>query len=243
MNESHSPYVNAEFPDVPKHVGIIMDGNGRWAKDRHLPRLAGHRAGTENILTVIDLMIGFGVEFLTLYAFSTENWQRPPEEVKGLMGILRHVIMRESKALHNKGVKVRHIGRKDRLPGNLQQSISDIERLTENNNVIRLNVAFDYGGRAEILKVIKDIIKEGVSSDDIDHNIINKYLYTSDIPDPDLIVRTAGELRLSNFLIWQSAYSEYYFTKALWPDFGAEDLREALESYGRRSRRFGKLKP
>ena len=242
MNESYSSPMNYEFSDIPRHVAIIMDGNGRWAKERRLPRVAGHRAGTENILTVIDLMIAFGVEFLTLYAFSTENWERPEEEVKGLMRILRHVIIRESRSLHHKGVKVTHLGRKDRLPGNLRQSIWDIEQLTENNSVIRLNVAFDYGGRAEILKAVKDIVREQVAVDDIDSSTINKHLYTSDIPDPDLIVRTAGELRLSNFLLWQSAYSEYYFTQTLWPDFGAEDLREALESYGRRSRSFGKLK-
>ena len=226
---------------IPIHVGIIMDGNGRWAKERHLPRLAGHRAGTENIRRVIEGFANFGVEYLTLYAFSTENWGRPDEEVRGLMGILEDAIHRETKVLHKQGIRLRHLGRLNRLPPGLQDAVCQAVELTKDNQGMVLNLAFDYGGRSEILEAVRDIVREGVSPEEIDDTTLSRHMYTAGLPDPDLIIRTAGELRLSNFLLWQSAYSEYYCTPALWPDFNEQELTKALESYSQRRRRFGKV--
>ena len=227
---------------LPKHVAIIMDGNGRWAKQRGLPRLAGHQAGTNNVRHIVERFNYFQVKYLTLYAFSTENWRRPDEEVNGLMGILAGMIDRETKALHEKGVKLRHLGRLDELSKELQAKVLRAVELTKNNNRITLSVAFDYGGRAEILDAIRRIIREGIPPEDITESLFKRYLYTADVPEPDLIIRTAGEMRLSNFLIWQAAYAEYYSTPTLWPDFGDEDIEKALVAYSQRERRFGGLK-
>ena len=226
---------------VPAHVAVIMDGNGRWAKQRRLPRLAGHKAGTENIRRIIEGFAGAGVKYLTIYAFSTENWDRPSDEVHGLMDILQEVIHRETQALHKQGVRLRHLGRLDRLSPQLQKAVCDAVDLTKENESMTLNVAFDYGGRAEILESIKALIREGVSPEEIDEATLGSRLYTAGIPDPDLIIRTGGELRLSNFLLWQSAYSEYYTTPALWPDFNQEELEKALVAYSQRARRFGRV--
>ena len=226
---------------VPVHVGIIMDGNGRWAQARGLPRLAGHQAGTENIRRVIEEFASFGVKHLTLYAFSTENWERPDEEVRGLMHILEDVIHKESQALHEQGVRLLHLGMLDRLSPGLQDAVCQAIELTKDNHRITLNVAFNYGGRAEILGAVRRIVQEGVPLQDIDEVTFSSYLYTAGMPDPDLIIRTAGEMRLSNFLLWQSAYSEYYCTPAFWPDFDQEELRMSLTAYSQRHRRFGKV--
>ncbi|MBF8267500.1 MAG: uppS [Dehalococcoidia bacterium] len=226
---------------LPIHVAVIMDGNGRWARERRLPRLAGHRAGTENIRRVIEAFASFGVKHLTLYAFSTENWDRPDEEVNGLMDILGGVIRRETKALHERGARLRHLGRLDRLPPELQRAMSQAIELTMDNQGITVNVAFDYGGRAEILEAIRRVVRDGIPPEGIDEATLSSRLYTAGMPDPDLIVRTAGEMRLSNFLLWQSAYSEYYCTPVLWPDFDHEEVRKALMAYGQRRRRFGKV--
>ncbi len=226
---------------IPVHVAIIMDGNGRWARQRRLPRLAGHKAGTENIRRVIEGFSDAGVKYLTIYAFSTENWDRPSEEVHGLMDIIQDVIHREAQALHKQGVRLRHLGRLDRLSPQLQKAVCDAVDLTKGNDVITLNVAFDYGGRAEILESIRALVREGVAPEQIDENMLSSRLYTAGIPDPDLIIRTGGELRLSNFLLWQSAYSEYYCTPALWPDFNQEELEKALVAYSQRARRFGRV--
>ena len=226
---------------IPVHVAIIMDGNGRWARQRRLPRLAGHKAGTENIRRVIEGFSDAGVKYLTIYAFSTENWDRPSEEVHGLMDIIQDVIHREAQALHKQGVRLRHLGRLDRLSPQLQKAVCDAVDLTKGNDVITLNVAFDYGGRAEILESIRALVREGVNPEQIDENMLSSRLYTAGIPDPDLIIRTGGELRLSNFLLWQSAYSEYYCTPALWPDFNQEELEKALVAYSQRARRFGRV--
>lgn len=232
---------NRIFP-LPKHVAVIMDGNGRWAKQRGLPRLAGHRAGTDNIRRVVEDFDGYQVKYLTLYAFSTENWSRPRAEVRGLLRILGQVIDREIMSLHEKGVKLRYLGRLDGLSKRLQAKVSKAVKLTRNNTNIGLSLAFNYGGRAEILDTIRRIVKEGVAPEDITESLFSSYLYISDIPDPDLIIRTAGEMRLSNFLIWQGAYSEYYSTPTLWPDFGEKDIENALVAYSQRERRFGGLK-
>ncbi len=227
---------------IPNHVAIIMDGNGRWAKQRRLPRLAGHRAGTENIRHVIECFAEYGVKHLTLFAFSTENWSRPRREVRGLLRILEEVINQELINLHQKGVKLRHIGHVDRLSPGLQRAIHRAIDLTKDNTRITLSLAFDYGGRAEIVDALKRITREGIPPENIDEALLSSYLYTADLPDPDLIIRTGGEMRLSNFLLWQAAYSEYYATPTFWPDFGREEIERALEAYGQRERRFGRLR-
>ena len=226
----------------PRHIAIIMDGNGRWAISRGLPRLAGHRAGTENLRRVIEACVEFGVQYLTLYAFSTENWGRPLEEVRGLMRILEDVIDRELKELHEKGVQLRHIGRLDRIKPSLKQKVLDAIELTKDNQRLILNIAFNYGGRDEIVWAIRHILEDGVRSEDVDRDLVSQYLYTAGVPDPDLIIRTSGELRGSNFLIWQGAYAEWYFTPTFWPDFGKEELRTAIDEFCQRDRRYGHVK-
>ena len=225
----------------PRHVAIIMDGNGRWAKQRGLPRIAGHRAGTDNIKPVLEACVELGVETLTLYAFSTENWDRPAEEVRGLLAIMGEVIHRETLSLHRNGVRVRHIGRTAGLSAQLVESIRQAVELTSKNDRIVLNVAFNYGGRAEIVDAIKRIVAEGIGPDAITEELLAEHLYTAGQLDPDLIIRTAGDMRLSNFLLWQAAYAEYYSTPVFWPDFGRDDLIEALRVFGHRERRFGRV--
>ncbi|MBI1885306.1 MAG: di-trans,poly-cis-decaprenylcistransferase [Chloroflexi bacterium] len=228
---------------VPHHVAIIMDGNGRWAKRRGLPRLAGHRAGTENVRRVIQRFADYGVKYLTLYAFSTENWARPKQEVRGLMRILSHVIKRETKHFHKNGIRLIHIGDLDGLSPGLQSEVLDAIELTKDNDRMTLCVAFNYGGRAEILDAIRRMLADGLSPDQLDENVFAAYLYTAHVPDPDLIIRTAGEMRVSNFLLWQGAYAEFYSTPACWPDFDVQDIDEALLDYSQRQRRFGGLLP
>jgi undecaprenyl diphosphate synthase len=227
---------------APRHVAIIMDGNGRWAKARGLPRLAGHRAGTENLRPILEASAEFGIEILTIWAFSTENWRRPEAEVRGLLRILQQMIVREVKELHRQGVQLRHLGRLDRLPERLQKQVLDAVDLTRDNTRIVLNVAFDYGGRAEIIRAVQNIIRDGIAVDDVDEALISSYLYTAGQPDPDLIIRTSGEMRTSGFMMWQSAYAEYYVTPTFWPDFDREELRKALDAFGQRDRRFGGIK-
>jgi len=229
-------------PDrIPRHVAIIMDGNGRWAKARGLPRLAGHRAGTENLRRVIEACVEFGIRFLTVYAFSTENWGRPQEEVRGLMGILEDMIDRELEELHRQGVQIRHLGRLERLDESLVRKIRHAIAYTRDNDRLVLCVAFNYGGRDEIVQAVQRIVADGVPAEAVDEALLERYLYTAGIPDPDLIIRTSGELRTSNFLIWQGAYAEWYFTPTYWPDFDKDALRQALLDYARRERRFGRL--
>ena len=233
--------MNISTDKAPQHVAMIMDGNGRWALSRGLPRLAGHKAGTENLRRVIRSTVEFGVKYLTIYAFSTENWGRPPEEVQGLMFILQDVIDRELKELHQEGVQLRHIGRLEKLDPRIQKKVLKAIELTKNNDKLILNVAFNYSGRDEIVYAIQKIIKAGISADDVTDDMVNKYLFTAGVPDPDLIIRTSGELRLSNFLIWQAAYSEWYISPKYWPDFDKEEYARALESFATRDRRYGKV--
>ncbi|HQU38028.1 MAG TPA: polyprenyl diphosphate synthase [Anaerolineales bacterium] len=229
-------------PDrIPRHVAMIMDGNGRWALSRGLPRLAGHKAGTENLRRVIRSSVEFGVKYLTIYAFSTENWGRPPEEVKGLMFILEDVIDRELAELSKEGVQLRHIGRLERLSPNLQEKVLEAIDATKNNDRLVLSVAFNYGGRDEIINAIQHIMKDGVPPEEVTDELVSRYLYTAGTPDPDLIIRTSGELRVSNFLIWQGAYSEWFVTPKYWPDFDREEYLRALETFASRERRYGKV--
>ena len=224
---------------IPTHIAIIMDGNGRWAKARGLPRLAGHRAGTENLRRILNACVEFNVKILTIWAFSTENWRRPQEEVRGLMDILEQVIDRELNELHKNGVRLRHIGRLEGIAPHLQTKVRHAIELTRDNDRLTLNVAFNYGGKAEILDAVKRIVGDGIRPEEVDENLFARYLYTAGLPDPDMIIRTGNESRISNFMLWQGAYSEYYFTPVLWPDFGKEELRKALDDYARRERRFG----
>ena len=226
---------------VPSHIAIVMDGNGRWAASRGLPRLAGHRAGTENLRRVIRACVEFNVKVLTIYAFSTENWGRPSDEVEGLMMILEDVIDRELDELHAEGVRLRHIGRLDRLNPRLREKVLHAVELTKNNDQLVLCIAWNYGGRDEIICAIQNLIADGIKPEQIGEELVSSYMFTVGIPDPDLIIRTSGEMRISNFLIWQSAYSEWYITTTLWPDFNREELYKALQAYSQRDRRFGKL--
>lgn len=224
---------------VPYHLAIIMDGNGRWAKARGLPRLAGHRAGTENLRRILRACVKHGVKILTLYAFSTENWGRPAEEVRGLMTILEQVIEHELQELNQEGVRIQHIGRKEGISARLQKKINHAVELTSHNDTLILNVALNYGGRQEIIDAVRRIVADGVKLEAIDDALLSAYMYTAGLPDPDLIVRTSGEMRVSNFLIWQGAYAELYVTPTYWPDFDEHELQLALEHYASRERRFG----
>jgi undecaprenyl diphosphate synthase len=220
-----------------------MDGNGRWAGQRGLSRPAGHRAGAENIRSVIDAFVERGVKYLTLFAFSTENWGRPKKEVDALLRLPGRVINREIDALYKKGIRLRHIGRLDPLSPRLQKKLQEAIELTKDNERMTVSVAFNYGGRAEILDAVRRIVADGLPPEHIDEEVFRSYLYTAELPDPDLIIRTAGELRMSNFLLWQSAYAEYYFTPTYWPDFDAAEIEQALEAYSHRQRRFGLVRP
>jgi len=227
--------------NIPRHVAIIMDGNGRWAKKRGLPRIAGHRAGTENLRTMIRASAEFGIEYLTLYAFSTENWSRPKAEITGLMNILSDVIDREVAELNKEGARLMHIGHLDGLSKTLQEKVRHAINLTKDNKGITILLAFNYGGRDEIIHAIKHILADGVTEEEVNVELVSKYMFTKDIPDPDLVIRTSGEQRTSNFLTWQTVYSEWSFPDVYWPDFNKEELRKALQDYSDRERRFGGL--
>lgn len=228
---------------VPRHVAIIMDGNGRWASQRGLPRVAGHRAGTENIRRVIERFADHGVQYLTLYAFSTENWQRPQPEVRALIRLLHFFIRRELSNLHKNNVRLQLLGHLETLPDWLQRRVERAIELTRDNTGLTLNICFSYGGRDDIVMAVQRIIQEEIPAHEVTEELLARHLSTGGMPDPDLVIRTAGELRISNFLLWQSAYAELYFTDAFWPDFGREDIDIALAEYGRRKRKFGGLLP
>ncbi len=239
---SLSRSIASDETTVPlRHLAIIMDGNGRWAAKRHLPRLAGHKAGVNALRRVVECAADENIQMLSVYAFSTENWGRPRIEVEGLMRLFWETIRSDLEKLHRDGVRLRHLGRLQDLSPNIQRAVRDSMELTRNNTRIGLNVCFNYGGRAELVDAIRQIIADGRDPDTITEELISSYLYTRDLPDPDMVIRTAGEMRVSNFLLWQSAYSEYYATATLWPDFGREDLLAAMESYRQRQRRFGKV--
>jgi undecaprenyl diphosphate synthase len=234
-----SPAQDADLPDVARAVAVIMDGNGRWAAARGLDVAEGHRAGSRALRPVVETAIDLGVQSLAVYAFSTENWTRSAEEVAALMDIFGETIDRELADLAAQGVRTRFIGRRDRAPEWLQARMADLEEATADKTKLSLWIAFDYGGRAELVEAARRIVEDGVEADDVDEGLFARYLYAPDMPDPDLLIRTSGELRVSNFLLWQSAYAELVFTDALWPDFGPDEFRRALEDYAGRRRRFG----
>ena len=227
------------LPGVARSVAIIMDGSGRWARRRGLPVAAGHRAGTRALRRTVEAAIDLGVESLAVYAFSTENWGRPPDEVDALMEIFGETIERELPDLAKEGVRTRFVGRRDRAPLDLRERMAALEDETAGNERLQLWIAFDYGGRAELVEATRRIVGSGVEPEDVDEELLADHLYAPDMPDPDLLIRTSGELRISNFLLWQLAYAELAFVDRLWPDFGEADLRSALEDYARRRRRFG----
>jgi len=222
-------------------VGLIMDGNGRWATQRGLPRLAGHKAGVENVKPTVLAAKKFGIKYLTFYAFSTENWKRPQDEVSGIMNLLSIFIDKEVNNLHKEGVRILHIGRRERLDQGLRKKIEGAIDLTKNNTTITVQMGLDYGGRDEIAQAVRKIVTSGVTPEEVTEELISQNLYTAGIPDPDLIIRTSGEMRTSNFLIWQSAYSEWIFPETYWPDFTEEVFWQMLVEYSRRDRRYGGL--
>ncbi len=226
---------------VPTHVGIIMDGNGRWANRRGLPRLAGHHAGTENVRRITMACADAGVGVLTIYAFSTENWRRPADEVRGLMTLLAQRIDREAAELHRNNVQIRHIGSLEGISPRLGDRVRAAVELTRQNTGLILNVAFNYGARQEIARAVRRLLESGVPAAEITEELIDQHLDTAGLPDLDLVIRTGGEMRLSNFLLWQAAYAEYYSTPLCWPDFGREELFAAFAEFGQRVRRFGGL--
>lgn len=231
---------------LPRHVAIIMDGNGRWALRRGLPRVAGHKAGVEALREVVKACLDWGIEVLTVYAFSTENWKRPHAEVEALMRLLVEYLEREVEELHRQGVQIRAIGRLHELPSEAQRELHRAMEYTAGNKRLILNLALNYGGRAELVDaccaLAQDVLRGKLALKDISEEVLSNHLYTSGLPDPDLLIRAAGEMRLSNFLLWQSAYTELWVTSTLWPDFRREDLLAALQDYARRERRFGGLK-
>jgi undecaprenyl diphosphate synthase len=225
---------------IPAHVACVMDGNGRWAQRRGLPRTDGHAAGEEALFDTVEGALDIGLEWLTVYAFSTENWRRPRDEVKFLMNFNESILMRRRDELHERGVRMRFIGRRDwRVPKRLLRRMDEAEELTAGNRVMTFTMAFNYGGRAEIVDAVRAIVDEGIAADKVDEKAIARHLYAPDMPDPELMVRTSGEFRTSNYLLWQLAYSELVFTDVLWPDFRREDLFAAIREFQNRDRRFG----
>lgn len=226
---------------LPQHIAIIMDGNGRWAKKHHLPRQEGHKKGALNTQHVIETFMEYNIPYLTLYAFSTENWNRPKIEVEWLFKLLEERLDEGLQFALNKKLKICHLGKLDGLPTRIQEKIKEAQELTKKNNLITLGLAFNYGARNEIVEATQQIIRKGINAKDVNESVINQYLHTAGIPDPDLIIRTGGEMRLSNFLLWQAAYAEIYFTPVLWPDFNKDEIDKALIAYSKRQRRFGSL--
>ena len=231
--------------NVPRHIAIIMDGNGRWAKERGLARIAGHEQGAESVRAVSEACVELGVDFLTVYAFSTENWKRPEAEVSALWMLLEHFIAQETPTMMKNGVRLQAIGRLHELPESCQTALRDAIELTSQNRATTLILALNYSGRTEIIDAVRNLSRKvasgAISADSVEEELFSQHLYTRDYPDPDLLIRTSGEMRLSNFLLWQLSYTEIYVTQKMWPDFGKEDLREAIGEYNKRQRRFGGL--
>ena len=239
-NTKTSPRTENLEKNVPRHVAIIMDGNGRWAIARDLDVSEGHHAGFENIRRVVNDFAKRGVEYLTLYAFSTENWDRPETEVNGILDLAIAVIANEAQELHANGVRIKHLGRVDRLSPELRDQLEQAVEMTAGNKGLTLGIAFDYGGRAEIVQAVRRMVEETVSPGEVDEQKFSEFLYTSDMPDVDLLIRTGGDFRISNFLLWQTAYSEFYSSETWWPDFFGERIDEAFDAFNERKRRFGK---
>jgi undecaprenyl diphosphate synthase len=231
------------FEQLPAHIAIIMDGNGRWAAQRHLPRVEGHRAGIDSVRDVVETSARLGIDVLTLYAFSVENWKRPRTEINTLMTLLKRYLRLELGTLLKNDIRFQVIGRKDELAPDVQHELDIGIRQTENNHGMLFNIALNYGGRAEIVDAAKRVLAAGVNPDDLDERKFSEFLYTAGQPDPDLLIRTSGEMRVSNFLLWQIAYSEIWVTETLWPDFRRRHLLEAVVAYQKRDRRYGGIKP
>jgi len=229
---------------IPQHIAIIMDGNGRWAKKRGLPKIMGHKQGVDSVKNSVKACIKFGVKYLTLYAFSTENWLRPRKEIEGLFKLLENFLDSQFQIFHKNNVRLCIIGDREKIAPFLRKKIEQAEKDTKAYNSLVLNIALSYGAREEIVRAVKNIsedVKKGsVKTSDIDEKLFSEYLYTKDCPDPDLLIRTSGEMRISNFLLWQISYAEFYVTPKLWPDFGEKDLKIAIEEYDKRDRRYGK---
>ena len=226
--------------NIPKHIAIIMDGNRRWAKERHLATAIGHQQGANTLKKIIKYCDKIGVKYLTVYAFSTENWKRTKEEVDALMALFVSTLKNDLKEMHKNNVKVRFLGDRTQLDAELQKVMNESENLTQNNSGVNFQIAFNYGARAEILNAVKNIIKSGLDADKITEDTISQNLYTKDIPDPDLLIRTGGDKRVSNYLLWQIAYSEIYVTETLWPEFDEKSFDLAIDEFNSRQRRFGK---
>ncbi len=235
--------IKIDWNKLPRHIAIIMDGNGRWAKQHAIGRIRGHRQGVKAVRTVVKACREIGIEYLTLYAFSIENWERPAKEVKALMFLLDEYLTKEAKELHKQGIRLTNIGETDRLHPSVKEKLLQTKEFTAKNDKMVLNLALSYGGRDEIISAVKRIVQDNLKGkigvNDINKETFSKYLYTSGMPDPDLLIRTSGEYRISNFLLWQMAYTELYFTNVLWPDFTKDDLFKAIAGYQKRERRFG----
>lgn len=232
-----------DFTRLPAHVAIIMDGNGRWAARRRLPRVEGHQAGIRAVRETVEASARLGIGVLTLYAFSVENWKRPEDEVSTLMALLKEYLQREISILLDNDIRFRAIGRLQDLDPDIRDELREAERRTASNRGMRFNIALNYGGRTEIVDAVRAMMRDGVAADEVDEQRIGEYLYTSGLPDPDLLIRTSGELRVSNFLLWQIAYSEIWVTETLWPDFRRNDLIEGILAYQKRDRRYGGIQP
>lgn len=226
---------------IPTHIAIIMDGNGRWAQERNLPRYFGHRAGINSVREVVRNCAKLGIKYLTLFVFSTENWERPKREVNFLMDLLKKLLKSEAKELNENNVRVKAIGQIEKLPTEVKKNLEELIELTKNNTGLTLVLSLSYGGRQEILDAVKKILKKNLEPEKINEEEFRKFLYDPELPDPDLLIRTGGEYRISNFLLFQSAYTEFYFTKTLWPDFREKDLLSAIEDYKKRKRKFGRI--
>lgn len=233
--------VKEKTKELPQHIAIIMDGNGRWAKKRLLPRLMGHRAGVEAVENTVKASNELGIRYLSLYAFSTENWNRPEEEIKGLMALLKHYLLKKAKQLKEENVRLRFAGKRSDLSKEILSLMDAAEEVTQDSTGLQVIFCLNYGGRQEILDAVNRIINSGHVGE-ISESLLKENLYLPDVPDPDLIIRTSGELRLSNFWLWQSSYSEFFFSPVLWPDFNIEHLNEAIHSYQGRERRYGSFK-
>jgi len=238
----YSSNVSSGSGDVsPRHIGLIMDGNGRWAERRGLPRLSGHREGLANAHRVVEALLNYGIGYVTLYVFSTENWRRPREEVEGIFRILEEGLPAEVEFACEKGIRIRHLGKLDGLPSGLRDVLGRAVELTKNGEAMVFGLALNYGARGEMVEAVRRLVRDGVKPSDVDEAVFSQRLYTSGMPAPDLIIRTGGEMRLSNFLLWQAAYAEFYFTPVLWPDFDRAEIDQALSAYRKRQRRFGGL--
>lgn len=234
---------DAQAPVVPRHVAVVMDGNGRWAAQRNVPRFFGHKQGVDALVRAVNSFADRGVEYLTVFAFSSENWKRPSEEVTGLMSLVLVAVTKYLHKLSADGVRIRVVGDRDGVSDKLRRACAYAEQLTENNRRITLSVAFNYGGRWDLVQACRRAVAEGLRPDQVDEQWISRHLALAFAPDPDLFIRTGGEMRVSNFLLWQTAYSELFFTECLWPDFGEAEIDAALAAYARRERRFGGLQP